>query len=232
MPAKAARRARDRGLVRKRGNSFQVIVYAGVDPVTGKDNYLSESTLKEKDVEKIRTRLLAEVDRQRSVSTKANLGYVLDAWLAVHEVDPSTLLSYRRTVEKRIKPALGQVAAAKITPRRLEEFYAELRRCRQRCDGRPFVEHRTSSPHGCDAADRSTRRTCRTHVCRPYAPATIRETHVIISGALSAAVRWGWLTSNPADNTKKPRLPKPQPDPPSPADAARIAEAAWGQDED
>jgi integrase len=42
-----------------------------------------------------------------------------------------------------------------------------------------------------------------------------------------AAVRWGWITSNPAEVAKKPRKPAPDPDPPSTADAARIVEAGW-----
>jgi hypothetical protein len=42
-----------------------VIVYAGVDPVTGKDLYLRESTRDEKKVPEIRSRLLAKLDQQR-----------------------------------------------------------------------------------------------------------------------------------------------------------------------
>ena len=35
---------RARGRIRRRGGSFQVLVYAGTDPLTGKANYLTEST--------------------------------------------------------------------------------------------------------------------------------------------------------------------------------------------
>jgi integrase len=38
---------RARGHIRKRGRSYQVLVYAGTDPVTGKWNYLTESTTNE-----------------------------------------------------------------------------------------------------------------------------------------------------------------------------------------
>jgi integrase len=41
MAAKGGARRRERGFIRKRGNSYQVLVYAGVDPLTGKDNYLT-----------------------------------------------------------------------------------------------------------------------------------------------------------------------------------------------
>jgi integrase len=53
-----------------------------------------------------------------------------------------------------------------------------------------------------------------------------------VSGALSAAARWGWLKSNPAGVARQPRQPAPEPDPPSPAEAARIIAAAWDQDDD
>jgi hypothetical protein len=61
----------------------QVRVYAGADPVTGKDNYLSESTRDEREVQAIQTRLQALVDRQRSAATRATLSYVITEWLDV-----------------------------------------------------------------------------------------------------------------------------------------------------
>jgi hypothetical protein len=36
-----------------------------VDPLTGKDTYLMESTRNEREAEKIRTRLLAQVEQQQ-----------------------------------------------------------------------------------------------------------------------------------------------------------------------
>src|SRR5689334_22519836 len=61
--------------------SFQVLVYAGVDPLTGKDHYLVESTRDEAQAQKILTRLLAQVDEHRSPRTKATLGVALESWL-------------------------------------------------------------------------------------------------------------------------------------------------------
>jgi hypothetical protein len=47
-------------------------VYAGTDPVTGRDRYLTESVkgtdrAAQRRAEKVMTRLLAEVDRQRAL---------------------------------------------------------------------------------------------------------------------------------------------------------------------
>jgi integrase len=63
-------------------------------------------------------------------------------------------------------------------------------------------------------------------------PSTVRQIHSVISGALSTAVRWDWIPSNPAAVAKKPRQAKPQPKPPTAAEAARIVNAAWERDDD
>ncbi len=46
------------------------------------------------------------------------------------------------------------------------------------------------------------------------APATVRQVHSVIRRALSQAVRWGWMTTNPAANTTPPRVRAPSIHPP------------------
>ena len=70
------------------------------------------------------------------------------------------------------------------------------------------------------------------HACKPLALSSVRQCHAVLSGALSAAKRWGWITVNPLDAAQRPRMPAPQPDPPSPEEAAKIVNAAWEQDDD
>jgi hypothetical protein len=58
---------RRRGSVRVRGGSLQVRVFAGVDPVSGRDRYLSESVkgtdrAARRQADKVMARLQAEVD--------------------------------------------------------------------------------------------------------------------------------------------------------------------------
>jgi integrase len=57
-----------------------------------------------------------------------------------------------------------------------------------------------------------------------------RQIHAIITGALDMAVRWEWISSNPAETAKKPKQKPPQPKPPTAGEAARIAERAWEED--
>ncbi len=64
-------------------------------------------------------------------------------------------------------------------------------------------------------------------MCEPYAASSIRQIHAILSGALSAAVRWGWISYNPMPSVKPPAKKRPQPRPPNPEQMARIVEAAW-----
>jgi len=251
MPPKRRPAERERGYVRTRGNSHQVLVFAGLDPVTGTRLYLSESTRDEKKISEIKTRLLAKVDQQRNAATRATLAYTIDEWLEVHEIDDSTLDTYRGYIRRTIAPALGDVPISKIKAQTLEKFYAQLRRCSVRCNGKPFIEHLSDGPHECRTI-RHRRRPgrpsaksiaehdcessgctvieCKSHVCKPLSQSTVRQIHAIISGALDTAVRWEWIPSNPATVAKKPKQRAPQPKPPSARQAAAIVSAAWDQD--
>jgi integrase len=246
-------RGRPRGHIRRRGGSYQVLVFSGIDPVTGKRNYQSESTRDEKQAQRILRRLVAEVEAQRVARTKATLGTAVDAWLKIHEVEDNTLRGYEANARRYIKPALGNVALGKISAQVLEVFYAELRRCRARCGGRPLIDHRLDGEHVCRIVrhrnpvgrppvgghrnhDCTKMRCevieCKPHVCKPLAASTIRDIHFTISAALAAAVRWEWIKSNPAAVARKPRKPAPEPQPPTPEQAAQIVDAALQQDED
>ncbi|GEL23832.1 site-specific integrase [Pseudonocardia sulfidoxydans NBRC 16205] len=242
---------RQRGTIRQRGSSYQVVVYAGQDPVTGKRLYLTDSAPDAREAERIRRRFVGQVDEQRNVRTRVTLGKALESWLRTHEAEESTLDGYRGYIRRTIEPALGDVPIGKVTAQVLEEFYAELRRCRHRCrDGEPAVDHRTAvahecreirhkrkpgrpgkTPHDCAAAGCVVVE-CPPHTCTPMAASSIRQVHWILSAAFAAAVRWEWIRSNPAEVARKPKQRAPQPTPPTAAEAARIIEAAWAQDDE
>lgn len=223
---------RRRGSIRQRGGSLQVRVFAGQDPVTGRDRYLS-ATVKGTDkaahkrAERTTTRLQADVDKQRAPETSIPLSRVLDEWMHTVEIEETTRRTYVGYIERTVKPAIGSVGIDKLSARMLETFYASLRRCRARCSGRPFIErHRSDELHDCATAG------CVPHRCRPMAAATVRQIHSMISGALSAAVRWDWVGTNVARVAQRPRAKAPEPDPPSPDDAARMLDAAFAMDEE
>jgi len=216
---------------------LQVRVSAGDDPATGERIMLVESVVIEKpgnersertamrEAEKLRTKLLAEADTLKVARTRSTIAALLDKWLPQHEVDPTTRMNYESQIRNYIKPNLGDVPLllfVRDASERLESFYARLRRCRELCSGRPFVAtHAVAGAHDCATTG------CRFHECKPYAASSVRQIHAILSGSLSAAVRWGWIAYNPMPAVKPPAKKRPQPRPPTPEQMARIVEEAW-----
>lgn len=105
--AKTTPTRRQQGAIRRRGRSFQVSVYAGLDPVTGKRLYLTDSTTDEAEARRILRRLTAEVNGQRHSKTRATLQTTIEAWLDTHELAERTLETYREYAANHIYPVLG-----------------------------------------------------------------------------------------------------------------------------
>ena len=57
-------------------------------------------------------------------------------------------------------------------------------------------------------------------------PASVRQVHATIRRALSQAVRWGWIATNPAANTTPPRVQAPKITPPDVAEVVKLLDAA------
>jgi integrase len=223
LPIMAERR--ERGSVVQRRNAWLVRVSAGTDPVTGKRLWLCGTCGSPQEAEKLRTKLLGQVDGRKASRTRASFSALLDEWLPGAELGPNTRDNYAGLINRFIRPALGDLPLSRITPQRIERFYGELRRCRARCDGRPFVEHRRSNDeHDCARAK------CGPHECRPLAPSSVLVLHAILSGAFEAAVRWDWASVNVVRVARRPKVPPPHPDPPTPSQAAALVTAAWEQD--
>jgi len=214
--------------IRQRGGRYQIRLFGGHDPVTGKQVMLTGSAEDEDAAIKLRDKFRRQVAEATAARTSVTLGYLLDEWLAGHQVEETTRTSYRVAIENFLKPAMGNTSLtrlAQLGARPFEQLYAELRVCRRRCKGRTFIEHRTHLAHNCDQR-------CAPHQCRPLSVSSVRECHAVLSGALSAALRWGWIAVNPLEAVKRPRQQHPQPHPPSSEEAARIVSAAWEQDAD
>jgi integrase len=225
MTAGAGKRRRSRGEIEQLpSGSLRVRVYAGIDPITGRRHYLREvvpaGPRAAREAEKARTRLLAEVDDRRNPRTNATVSQLLDRYLDVLEIEDTTRAGYESTLRNYIRPLLGELSIARIDGETLDSFYAELRRCRARCGRRPRIDHRTATEHECD-------RRCAPHVCKPLGASYLRQIHTLLNGAFGRAVRWRWLGTNPLQQADAPTQPRPEPDPPTPEQAARIVEEAW-----
>jgi integrase len=119
---------------------------------------------------------------------------------------------------------LGETKLARLDGEILDSFDAANRRCRLRCGGRKFIEHRTDRAHDCDHR-------CGPHVCKPLGNSGRRQIYFILSGALKRAMRWKWITVNPIDQAEPPPGIVSNPNPPSPAEAARLVNEAWKEPE-
>jgi integrase len=204
--------------------ALRVRVYAGVDPVSKRRHDLIEiippGPGADKKARWVRDRFINEVEERRNPRTKATVDQLLERYLDQFDGAASTLTLYRGYVRNHISPFLGKVKVGALDADMLDAFYAELRRCRDHCAGRPLIQHRTAVKHDCD--DR-----CGPHRCRPLGATTIRHMHFILSGAYKRAVRWKWVTVNPLPEAEPPAAPLPNPHPPSAAEAARIVNEAW-----
>ena len=58
------------------------------------------------------------------------------------------------------------------------------------------------------------------------APASIRQVHAVLSGALGQAVKWRWITMNPARDATLPKASRTPIDPPTPEQARRLLSLA------
>jgi integrase/DNA-binding transcriptional regulator YhcF (GntR family) len=222
---KTGRKRRERGEIEQLpSGSLRVKVYAGVDALTGRRNYRTATVpsgpAAEAEAERVKTRLLNEVDEQRTPKTKATVDRLMARYMETIDVDVSTKIGYERNIRNHISPLLGKLQVGKLDGETFDSFYKVLRTCRAHCGGKKYVEHRTERPHKCD--DR-----CGQHECKGLSTSSIRQIHWILSGSLKAAKRWKWITVNPLDQAKAPKAPVPKPDPPKAEDAAAIVNAAF-----
>jgi Phage integrase, N-terminal SAM-like domain len=64
----------------------------------------------------------------------------------------------------------------------------------------------------------------------PLAPRTVKRVHNIVRRALQQAVRWGWMTENPAVHASPPRTQRVEPTAPTPDEMSRLLTAATAAD--
>ncbi|GHF44577.1 integrase [Amycolatopsis bartoniae] len=216
---------RSRGEVEKLpSGALRVKVYAGVDPLSGRRHYLRETVpagpQAEKEAEKVRIRLVNEVNERRNPRTSATVNQLMDRYLELLNVDTTTKQRYDSVIRTHIRPLLGKTPVSRLDGETFDSFYKILRTCRTHCGGRKFVEHRVAGEHDC--TDK-----CRVHKCKPLADGTIRKVHWCLSGALKDAMRWKWITVNPLEQADTPAGAVPDPEPPTPEQAAAIVNEAF-----
>jgi hypothetical protein len=141
------------GHVRRHGLRYEVSVFAGRDPITGRYLYVRDSAATLDEAEELRRQLLAQVEADTVPTQRATMGVLLEQWLEVAHLAVSTRHAHIGYIDRTILPVLGRVAVRRLRVNTLDRFYAHLARCRELCDGRPFRVHRSGDPHDCVTAE-------------------------------------------------------------------------------
>lgn len=179
--------------IRERRGGYEVLIYAGLDPLTGKQRYISRQVNgSRRKAEREEARLKTEVANGQHAGTHAKtFGDLLDQWLKWRvgngkPISPSTIATYRSLIETKIKPALGSRPLSKMLDvRALDAFYEALRK--RGNAWATVVEDQDG-----------TKRPRRQNATKGLGGSRLQDVHAVISGALGLAARWGWLPYNPA----------------------------------
>lgn len=110
---------------------FQVRVYLGRDPATGKRiNAVRTVHGTVKDAQKVLRDLLAEKDSGRPVEmSKLSVSAYLDRWLktsARKRLDPETYKGYEQVLDLYVRPKIGRLPLKRLTGLHVQELYNEL----------------------------------------------------------------------------------------------------------
>ncbi len=122
-----------RGSIRKHeresGVRYEVVVDFGPDPVTGRRRQRTRSFRTKKEAQTAMTAWLTEIDKGTAVNRSARtVGELMRYWLDTHarpRLRAKTVFDYEHTINKHIIPDLGAISVQKLTPERLQTFYAD-----------------------------------------------------------------------------------------------------------
>ena len=114
-----------RGHIRKRGKSWQAILYLGKDAV-GKKRYRSMSFATRREAEEWLASMVSQPGLAR-IPSRVRFAEFACKWLDSHapgRLGPKTLYEYRRILENRLIPAFGHLPLSRIGPAHIAEFCA------------------------------------------------------------------------------------------------------------
>lgn len=186
-----------KGFIRRRGEAWELRVFLGVDPVTGRKRYANKSVRTGKrEAQRMLAEMIVEAERGTLARTSATVGDLLETWFefAAQEFSPKTVRETRGFMDRNLLPHLATVPLSKLRASEIDALYRRLQA------GGAGV--------------------------RPLAPATIRRIHGILRRALVQGMKWGWIGTNPAAAATPPRVAPPDIKPPSGGELARLLQRA------
>jgi integrase len=135
--------------------ALRVSVYAGTDPLTGRQIRLRRTCKTERAAQIELGKLLEQAAAGRQPETDAAVAQLMDRYAEVADWDLSTRKANEYYIRRVIKPSLGHLQVRKVRGPLLDLLYAQLKRCGDpSCTGKPFTEHRNAPVLTVDPASR------------------------------------------------------------------------------
>jgi hypothetical protein len=114
------------GIREKRPGYFEVLVYAGIDPKTGRSRYASKTVRGSvRDANAARAELLTNIE-QHVIDSRHTVAGLFDRAIDHLETlggEPSTIHSYR-SIARRVSAEIGRVRLTKLRADHLDRVYA------------------------------------------------------------------------------------------------------------
>jgi integrase len=228
-------------VIKKRGSSWWVVIYAGRDPLTGRKRQKTGTAETRAEARQLEARLITEAatGRHRSAGTKT-VADLLEAWYqwrpGARPISPNTLANYRRYMDQKILPALGKVPVGRLDAAMLDRFYSELRQRGSMCQ-HCYRRMRGGEPPMRQGEAFRLRFTGKEVVHEtdcvqglPMSASALRDVHAILSGAFKQAMRWGWITQNPVPMATAPATEQADVRPPDVKQVERLLDTATAED--
>jgi integrase len=177
------------GSIRQRSiGSFELRVFTGTDPATGRRCYRSKTVRGNRaEAERELATMVEIVGRGPGIAARTTVVDLLEQWFTVASANWSpTTVRQTRSVLNR-----------QLHPYLDAVFVADLTTA-----GIDSLYSHLLARGGAEE--------------RPLKPGTVKRVHVVLSSALSQAMRWGWIWDNPAERAHRITVVPTEPDPPSP----------------
>src|ERR1700722_13919863 len=129
MPAVGTRNGNRTGTMRERppgSGRWQLRAFAGVDSATGRPKQVSKTFIgNAAAAERALRSFASDAERGKVDKSRSTVGQLLDRWLEQIEPThrPKTVHEYRRWIDARIRPALGDIRLNHLAADRLDHQY-------------------------------------------------------------------------------------------------------------
>lgn len=94
--------------------SYRAIVYAGIDPLTGRSRQVRETWPTYGEAEKVVTRLQRQVDEDQHPKSNITVRQAIEQWLDVVVLEETTRERYDDPIRLYILPTFGDLRAGKL----------------------------------------------------------------------------------------------------------------------